>query len=306
VSLTIILLVALLVVSCAVAVYSFSAERERRTILVRANAMGGVSAPVPLDILRDDAPGLAGRVANWLREHTPASWSEAGDASGVLLHAGFDGPEAPLFFTSIRLAALVMLPLAAVTFGPHGNAMYLVLSVVMAFAMAYVGPRAVLDRLATRRQLRIRKSIPDSLDLLVVCVEAGTGLDSAMLRVARDMAGLHPELAGELLVVNRRMNAGLARSDALEGLAKRTGVEELRGLAASMIQSEKLGSSIARVLRVYSETLRRQRKQAAEKRAAQATVKMIFPLALFMLPSLFAMLLGPAFFILKDIMGQLR
>jgi tight adherence protein C len=119
------------------------------------------------------------------------------------------------------------------------------------------------------------------------------------------MAGLHPELAGELLVVNRRMNAGLARAEALQGLAKRTGVEELRGLAASMIQSEKLGSSIARVLRVYSETLRRQRKQAAEKRAAQATVKMIFPLALFMLPSLFAMLLGPAFFILKDIMGQL-
>jgi tight adherence protein C len=304
-SLTVILLVLLLVVSCGVAVFSLIAERERRTVLVRANALGAANAPVPLDILRDDAPGLAGRIASWLRERTPKNWSEAGDASDVLLHAGFDGPEAPLFFTSIRLAALVLFPLGAVVIGPHGNLIQLVLALALAVGIALIGPRAVLDRLATRRQIRIRKSIPDSLDLLVVCVEAGTGLDSAMLRVARDMAGLHPELAGELLVVNRRMNAGLARAEALQGLAKRTGVEELRGLAASMIQSEKLGSSIARVLRVYSETLRRQRKQAAEKRAAQATVKMIFPLALFMLPSLFAMLLGPAFFILKDIMGQL-
>jgi tight adherence protein C len=306
VSITVILLVAVLVASCAVAVYSFSAERERRTILLRANAMGGVLAPVPLDILRDDAPGIAGRLASWLRERTPRSWSEAGDASEVLMHAGFDGPEAPLFFTSARLASAVLLPLAAVVFGPHDNALYLVLGVVVAAAAGLIAPRAVLDRLALRRQIRIRKSIPDSLDLLVVCVEAGTGLDSSLLRVARDMAGLHPELSGELLMVNRRMNAGLARAEALQGLAKRTGVEELRGLAASMIQSERLGSSIARVLRVYSETLRRQRKQAAEKRAAQATVKMIFPLALFMLPSLFAILLGPAYFILKDIMGQLR
>jgi tight adherence protein C len=184
--------------------------------------------------------------------------------------------------------------------------LYFMTGIFVAGAAGLVGPRAVLDRLAQRRQNRIRRSIPDSLDLLVVCVEAGTGLDSALLRVARDMAGLHPELSGELLVMNRRMNAGLARAEALQGLAKRTGVDELRGLAASMIQSERLGSSIARVLRVYSETLRRQRKQAAEKRAAQATVKMIFPLALFMLPSLFAILLGPAFFILKDVMVQLR
>jgi tight adherence protein C len=268
--------------------------------------MGAGVSPVPLDILRDDAPGLAGRLASWLRERTPKSWSEAGDASEVLVQAGFDGPEAPLFFTSIRLAALVLLPLGAVVFGAHDNFMYFVLGIVVAGAAGLVGPRAVLDRLAQRRQDRVRRSIPDSLDLLVVCVEAGTGLDSALLRVARDMAGLHPELSGELLMVNRRMNAGLSRAEALQGLAKRTGVEELRGLAASMIQSERLGSSIARVLRVYSETLRRQRKQAAEKRAAQATVKMIFPLALFMLPSLFAILLGPAWFILKDIMGQLR
>jgi tight adherence protein C len=304
--LTVVLLIVVLVVACAVAVYSFSANRERRMTLARASAAGAGNVPVQIDILRDDAPGLAGRLASWLREHSPKSWSDAGSATEVLVHAGFDGPEAPLFYTSIRLAAAVFLPLLAFTFGPHERALHLAMLVGLAIIAGVIGPRAILDRLAQRRQTRIRKSIPDSLDLLVVCVEAGTGLDSAMLRVARDMAALHPELAGELFVVNRRMNAGLGRAEALQGLARRTGVEELRGLASSMIQSERLGSSIARVLRVYSETLRRERKQAAEKRAAQATVKMIFPLALFMLPSLFAMLLGPAFFMMKDTLGKLN
>jgi tight adherence protein C len=304
--LPVLLLIAVLVVACAVAVYSFSADRERRTMLVRANAVGAANAPVRIEILRDDAPGIAGRLASWLKERTPRSWSEAGDAGDVLLHAGFDGPEAPLFFTSVRIAAAVLLPITALTFGPHRNVVHLAAAVAIATVAGVVGPRAVLDRLAQRRQDRIRKSIPDSLDLLVVCVEAGTGLDSAMMRVARDMAELHPELSGELLVVNRRLNAGLGRSEALQGLAKRTGVEELRGLVASMIQSERLGSSIGRVLRVYSETLRRQRKQSAEKRAAQATVKMIFPLALFMLPTLFSLLLGPAYFIMIDTLGKLQ
>lgn len=304
-SMTVILLVALLVGACAVAVYSYSADRERRMLLVRADALGGAAA-IPLDILRDDAPGIAGRVASWLRERTPKNWSEPGDAADVLVHAGFDGPEAPLFYTSIRLAAAVLLPVAALTFGPHRSVLTLTAFVGMALVAGVVGPRAVLDRLARRRQERIRRSIPDCLDLLVVCVEAGTGLDASMLRVARDMTVLHPELAGELLVVNRRINAGLSRAEALQGFASRTGVDELRGLVASMIQSERLGSSIGRVLRVFAETLRRQRKQAAEKRAAKASVKMIFPLALFMLPSLFAMLLGPAYFIMMDTMSKLN
>ena len=135
-------------------------------------------------------------------------------------------------------------------------------------------------------------------------MEAGVGLDAAMLRVARDMATLHPELSGEFLVVNRRMNAGMSREEAVHGLFARTGVEELRGLSSSMIQSERLGSSIARVLRVYSETLRRKRKQAAEERAAKASIKMIIPLAVFMLPALFAIVLGPAVMMLAKTLGS--
>jgi tight adherence protein C len=108
------------------------------------------------------------------------------------------------------------------------------------------------------------------------------------------MEAAHPELSSELWVVNRKMNAGMVRDEAVSGLWRRTGVEEMRGLCSSIIQSERLGTSIARVLRTYAETLRRKRKQAAEKRAAEAALKMIFPLAVFLLPALFAVILGPA------------
>ena len=144
------------------------------------------------------------------------------------------------------------------------------------------------------RQERIIHSIPDTLDLLLVCVEAGVSLDAALLRVGREMVLLHPELANELLTMNRRMNAGMRREEALHGLYERTGVDELRALGDYMIQSERWGTSIAKVLRVYSESMRRKRRQAAEKKAAVAATKMVFPLALFILPALFAIIGGPA------------
>jgi tight adherence protein C len=119
------------------------------------------------------------------------------------------------------------------------------------------------------------------------------------------MSFLHPDLSSEFFLVNRTINAGLSREEALHGLWHRTGVDELRSLASSMVQSERLGTSIARVLRVYSETLRRKRRQRAEKKAAEASIKMIIPLALFMLPALFALILGPAAMQLAQTMSGL-
>jgi tight adherence protein C len=155
-------------------------------------------------------------------------------------------------------------------------------------------PPFVLLRLEARRQERIRRSLPDALDLLVVCVEAGISLDAAILRVAKDLLLVHPELAGELMVVSRKTNAGMTREDALRGLWDRTGVDEVRALVASLLQSEKWGSSSARVLRVSSETLRRKRRQTAERKAATAPLKMIVPMAIFIFPALFIVILGPA------------
>jgi len=251
-------------------------------------------ASAPITILRGTDEGWVTRLGRWLRDNAPSTWADAGSATRLLVQAGFDGDFAPLFYTTLRVSAAVLLPLAAFTLGPQSSFKTLMLLVLIATAIGAIGPRAILDRMVANRRDRIRRSIPDSLDLLVVCVEAGIGLDSAILRVARDMSTLHPDLSAELFLVNRTINAGLSRDDAMHGLWQRTGVEELRGLASSMVQSERLGTSIARILRIYSESLRRKRRQMAEKRAAEASIKMIIPLALFMLPALFALVLGPA------------
>jgi tight adherence protein C len=286
-------LIGVIVVAVAAAIYALQGARSRRELVLRLDGQMGV-ASAPITILRGTDEGWVTRLGQWLRENAPSSWSNAGAAAPLLVQAGFEGDFAPLFYTTIRVTAAVLLPLTAFVLGPQANFRNLMLLVILAGAAGVLGPRAALDRMVAKRRDRIRKAIPDSLDLLVVCVEAGIGLDSAMLRVARDMAFLHPDLAGEFLVVNRTINAGISRDEAMHGLYLRTGVEELRGLASSMVQSERLGTSIARILRVYAEALRRKRRQTAEKRAAEASIKMLIPLALFMLPALFALILGPA------------
>src|SRR5690606_10827774 len=160
----------------------------------------------------------------------------------------------------------------------------------LALFIGLILPTAALDRLLLWRQLKLRRSLPDCLDLLVVCVEAGVSLDAAVLRVAREMSVAHPALSEELLVVNRKVNAGVPRERALQGLYDRTGVDEVRALVSSMIQSDRWGTSIATVLRVYSESLRRKRRQFAEKKAGEAAVKMMVPLVFFLLPALFAVI----------------
>ena len=286
-------LIGVIVVAVSAALYALQAGRIRRELVLRLDGNAGV-ASAPITILRGTDEGWVTRLGRWLRENAPSSWSNAGAAAPLLVQAGFEGDFAPLFYTTIRVTTAVLLPLAAFVLGPQANFRNLMMLVILAGATGVIGPKAVLDRLVTRRRDRVRKAIPDSLDLLVVCVEAGVGLDSAMLRVARDMAFLHPDLSAEFLMVNRTINAGISRDEAMHGLYQRTGVEELRGLASSMVQSERLGTSIARILRVYAEALRRKRRQTAEKRAAEASIKMLVPLALFMLPALFALILGPA------------
>ncbi|MEO8561449.1 MAG: type II secretion system F family protein [bacterium] len=285
-------LVAIVVVSLAAAFYAVLLARQRRELVIRLEGRTTVIAPIT--ILRGAGDSWGIRVGRWLRENAPRSWRDAGPAANLLVQAGFDGDFAQLFYTSVRAACAVFLPLAMFAFGPQKNVGTLLVLIIIAAGAGIAGPRAMLDRLVQRRRERIRRSIPDSLDLLVVCVEAGIGLDSAMLRVARDMSALHPDLSAEFRLVHRTINAGLSREEAMNGLWARTGVDELRGLASSMVQSERLGTSIARILRIYSETIRRKRRQAAEKRAAEASIKMVIPLALFMLPALFALVLGPA------------
>jgi tight adherence protein C len=273
---------------------SLLASRRRADTLSRVRGTDAtIGARVPLITLKDPETTVSARFGR-LAERILPTTSGADATSNALVQAGFESPDAPAIFALLRLVSALVVPGAMFMWGPTDSSLMLVLSGGIGIALGLGGPSAILSRMQSNRQDRIRKSIPDSLDLLLVCVEAGVSLDAAILRVGREMLMLHPELSTEFLTMNRRMNAGMRREEALHGLYQRTGVEELRALGSNMIQSEKWGTSIAKVLRVYSEALRRKRRQAAEKKAAVAATKMIFPLALFILPALFAVIGGPA------------
>jgi tight adherence protein C len=144
------------------------------------------------------------------------------------------------------------------------------------------------------RQRRITIGLPDALDLTVICVEAGLALDQALLRVGQDLHHAHPDLSDEFHLVNLEMRAGKPRMEALRNLALRTGVNDIRALVGTLIQTDRFGTSIAQALRVHSDSLRTERRQRAEEAAAKTTIKMIIPLVLFILPSILFVTIGPA------------
>ena len=161
-------------------------------------------------------------------------------------------------------------------------------------ALGFFLPRFYLKRKMRERQLRIRLALPDALDLTVICVEAGLALDQALMRVGEDLQHAHPELSGEFHLFNLETRAGKPRAEALRNLAARTGVDDVRALAAILIQADRFGSSIAQALRVQSDSMRTRRKQMAEEKAAKTAVQLLFPLILFIFPGIFVVLVGPA------------
>jgi len=162
------------------------------------------------------------------------------------------------------------------------------------FGLGFFIPRFLLKRQMQERQKRIRLGLPDALDLTVICVEAGLPLDQALMRVGNDLSYAHPELAAEFHLFDLETRAGKPRAEALRNLAARTGVEDVRALVGTLIQTDRFGTSVAQALRVHSDSLRTERRQRAEEQAAKTTVKMIIPLVLFVMPSLIFVTVGPA------------
>ena len=286
-------LVVLAVAAFAIAAYAFLVDRYRSEVIGRTLP----AAPTTADsaaLLLDLRDAKRGRTLRGLLALAPASWAENDALRTKLIQAGLDGPTAVLTYTTIRLVVLVSLPLAAAPFLVGQPTPIAVLVGLWSVFAGWAIPVWYVNLRLGRRQEQIRRSVPDALDLLVVCIEAGVSLDAAILRVAREILRVHPALATELLVVNRKTNAGVPRDQALRGLWERTGVEEVRALVSTMIQSDKWGTSIGQVLVVYAETLRRKRRQAVEKKAATVPLKMLFPLILFILPALFIVVMGPA------------
>jgi tight adherence protein C len=169
-----------------------------------------------------------------------------------------------------------------------------------AFAMAALGgifyllPDIILNRLIKRRREKIRRGIPDAIDLLVICVDAGLGMDQAMLRVGQELGTSHPQIYEEFMQINREQRAGKLRLDAWQAMAERSKLPEIDGFVNMLMQTERFGTPIARALSTYGDGIRLKRRQRAEELAAKTTVKIIFPLVLFIFPSMFIVLLGPA------------
>ncbi|HJU91067.1 MAG TPA: type II secretion system F family protein [Gemmatimonadaceae bacterium] len=285
------ILVTIILGALVAAAWALSVTRSRRQLIGRALDTGDIVTTRGLVLIK---PATEERIAERIRQRLPEAWSTSVRFRDKLMQAGFDSPAAVLVFNTIRVIAVVLLPVIVTLVVPPVGFMALVGLVIWAAVAATLIPVWYLNRRVIKRKERIRRSIPDALDLLVVCVESGMSLDAALQRVGRDMQLLHPELAREILLVNRRTSAGVPRDEALRNVWTRTGVEEVRTLVSSMIQSEKWGTSIGRVLRVYAEALRRKRRQTAEKNAAVAPLKMIVPLALMILPALFVVIMGPA------------
>jgi tight adherence protein C len=177
--------------------------------------------------------------------------------------------------------------------------------IILAFVAGFILPRYALKRITSNRQRELRWGLADALDLMVVSVEAGLGLNAAMLKVSTELKDVHPEIATEFELANLEIRVGRERDEALRNLAERTGVEDLRSLVAMLIQTDKFGTSIARGLRVFSDSLRTKRRQRAEQEAQKAAVKLLFPLACFLFPTLFIAILGPAALNLIDVLGRM-
>lgn len=220
-----------------------------------------------------------------------------------LIQAGYRGQDAVPIYYSLRVLSLVVGAIVVLALLPTLHGTNMLLWIAAGGAVAWMLPAGILRRKIRLRKKEIQKALPDALDMLVICVEAGLGLNQALVRVSDEVETMSPILAEELQIVNLEMRAGTPREDALRNLGERTGVVDLRALATMLIQTDRFGTSIAQALRVHSDTLRTKRRQRAEEAAAKTTIKLVPPLVFFIFPAIFVVVLGPAMLHLINELG---
>jgi tight adherence protein C len=224
-----------------------------------------------------------------------------------LVMAGFLNENAVSVYRAAQLASAIAFPALTVLLllitGRSINISTTAL-VLISLAFGLFIPSFTLSRLVTKQQQRITHALPDALDLMVVCVEAGLGLNAALYRVGQEMELVEPALSTHLAITNREIRAGKPREEALRNLGDRTGVDDLKSLVAMLIQTDRFGTSIADSLRVFADSLRTRRRQRAEEQVGKTTIKLIFPLLLFIFPALLIVLLVPAFIRMFSYLSQ--
>jgi tight adherence protein C len=211
----------------------------------------------------------------------------------MLVRAGYRRPEAIMALRGAKVLLPIVFAIIVYVSGltASNNGMFVW---ILALAAGFLLPDMWLSRRVRRRQTILRKALPDALDLLVVCIEAGLGLDQAFMRVSQELRITHPELCGEIDLVNAQIRVGRTRIESMRELASRTGVDDIKALVAMLIQTDRFGTSVSQSLRVHADDMRLKRRQRAEEAAAKTPVKMVPPLVFFIFPALFVVILGPA------------
>lgn len=304
------------VASLAAAGYLLAA-RGKHTMRARLAALSPQQGP-EISVLTDERPrGRIQRILLALGKHATARKTAGAESSPGeppakdtslrmrLVHAGFRHPQAPAMFVGLQVAAaaavlVVGMVSAGVVASPALFGPVTILAVI-----AYMLPRFVLGRMVRRRREAIAQALPDVLDLLVLCTEAGLGLNAAIAKVAEERAAARDPVGMELRQLARELEIGLPRREALRGFAERTGVEEVRTLVAHLVQSERLGSSIGAALRAQADAVRTARRLQAEEMANKTQIKLLVPLVVFIFPALLIVVLGPAIMTLVEALKEL-
>ena len=277
-----------LIVVVAVFAFGAAAITPKSVLGARLRALGS-----QLQRPAENKPAIRDRIEQALdplSKAIPLSPSDVSRTRRSLIQAGFrDAVDVNYYFGARVLMGAIGFLAVALSVG-FDNLPFLIGITALGFLL----PRFILKRMIRDRQNRIRLGLPDALDLTVICVEAGLALDQALMRVGQDLHHAHPDLSDEFHLVNLEMRAGKPRSEALRNLVDRTGVDDIRSLVGTLIQTDRFGTSVAQALRVHSDSLRTERRQRAEEQAAKTTIKMVPPLVIFVLPSIIFVTIGPA------------
>ena len=272
-------------------VYAFSPAETQ--VAGRLSRMIEPQAAVVEDKFAEKQKERVGDILVSLGKLLPAaSGQQSTRAQLMMMRAGFRSPDAMQVVRAIKLLLPIVFVFLVLITGAYSYSPFFILA--LALGAGFLLPQIWLQLRIKARQKRLRLALPDGLDLLVICVEVGLGLDQALLRVAQELKIVHPELSDELTLVNLEMRVGKTRIEALRELGRRTGLDDLKTLVAMLIQTERFGTSVAQSLRVHSDELRTKRRQRAEELSAKTTVKMVGPLVFFIFPALLVVILGPA------------
>lgn len=306
-----ILAVVLIAVSAIFAVLAFGefAPGKSATLARRMAELEEGTSGTPETLRRRRRQARSERLTNLIQALGEKAEVGRKDISAVrlrLVQAGYPNANAVSLYLGSRLALPIGLSAGAFILTPALDSRLVVVLAVSAWAgvLGYILPAFYTGSRIKSRQKQMQKALPDALDLLVVCVEAGLGLNQALVRVSEEIDRVSTVLSEQIGLVNFEIRAGTPRDEALRNLADRTGLEDIRSLVAMLIQTDRFGTSIAQALRVQSETLRTKRRQRAEEAAAKTTIKLVFPLVLFIFPAMFVVILGPALIQIFEVLAN--